>query len=238
MKQRKKGILYLIPTPLSENTAHQFVTKYIADIIMRVDYYLVENIRTARRFLGSLDLGIDIESIQFELVDKHTSLDQIELLLEPLTAGCSAGVLSEAGCPGIADPGALIVTMAHQKNIDVEPLIGPSSIFMALMASGFNGQSFAFHGYLPIGKASRIQSIKTIEKTVMSNSQTQMFMETPYRNNKLFEDLLQHCHPQTKLCVASDITGKNQLIKTQKIQEWKSNVPNLHKIPTIFLIGV
>ena len=238
MKQRKKGILYLIPTPLSENTAHQFVTKYIADIIMRVDYYLVENIRTARRFLGSLDLGIDIESIQFELVDKHTSLEQIELLLEPLTAGCSAGVLSEAGCPGIADPGALIVTMAHQKNIDVEPLIGPSSIFMALMASGFNGQSFAFHGYLPIEKASRIQSIKTLEKTVMSNSQTQMFMETPYRNNKLFEDLLQHCHPQTKLCVASDITGKNQLIKTQKIQEWKSNVPNLHKIPTIFLIGV
>ena len=236
MNQRNKGILYLIPTPLSEHTAHLYITEYLSGIIRGLDYYLVENIRTARRFLAGLHLGLDIETISFEQVDKHATPEQIAHFAQPLLEGRSAGVLSEAGCPGIADPGALIVKFAHEQDIRVEPIIGPSSILMALMGSGFNGQSFTFHGYLPIDKTERKKAIRTLEKMAFSG-QAQIFMETPYRNNQLLEDILRHCGPETKLCIASDITGTKQLIKTQAVRQWKSSVPDLHKTPTMFLLG-
>lgn len=236
MNKQKKGKLYLIPTPLSENSLDKMVTDEMTRTIKILDYFLAENIRTARRFISSLKLGRIIERLHFDVLDKKTSVKEINQLCAPLLNGNDVGVLSEAGCPGIADPGNLAVTFAHQYNIEVIPLVGPSSIFMALMASGFNGQSFVFHGYLPIDKQKRIQVIQTIQKDALNKKQTQIFMETPYRNNQLFTDLLQYCQPFLRLCVAKDISGSMELIKTHTIQEWKKSKPDLHKVPTVFLV--
>ena len=236
MNKQKKGKLYLIPTPLAENSLDKMVTEELNRIIKNLDYFLAENIRTARRFISSLKLGKIIQDLHFDLLDKNTSVKEIGHLCTPLMKGKNMGVLSEAGCPGIADPGNLAVTFAHQHDIEVIPLTGPSSIFMALMASGLNGQSFVFHGYLPIDKQKRIQAIKAVEKDAINKKQTQIFMETPYRNNPLFSDLLKYCRPYTRLCIAKDISGSMEWIKTQSIKEWQESKPDLHKVPTVFLV--
>ena len=236
MNKQKKGKLYLIPTPLSENSLDKMVTAEMNSVIKDLNFFLAENVRTARRFISSLKLDKVIEDLHFDILDKNTSVKEIHILCNPLLQGRDLGVLSEAGCPGIADPGNLAATFAHQHDIEVIPLVGPSSIFMALMASGFNGQSFVFHGYLPIDKQKRMQLIKAIEKDAINKSQTQIFMEAPYRNNRLFADLMQYCRPYTRLCVAKDISGALEMIKTRTILDWKKSRPDLHKVPTIFLV--
>ncbi len=236
MSKKKRGKLYLIPTPLAENSLHKMVTEEMNRVIKSVDFFLAENVRTARRFISSLKLGITIEDLKFDVLDKKTSVKAINQLCAPLLKGKDLGVLSEAGCPGIADPGNLAVTFAHEHNIEVIPLVGPSSIFMALMASGFNGQSFVFHGYLPIDKQKRMQAIKALEKDALKKRQTQIFMETPFRNDQVLNDLLKYCQPYTKLCVAKDVSGASEMIKTRMITEWKKSKPALHKVPTIFVL--
>jgi 16S rRNA (cytidine1402-2'-O)-methyltransferase len=238
MKKIKRGKLYLIPTPLSENSLDKMVTIEMSRVIKSVDYFLAENVRTARRFISSLKLGIKIEDLHFDVLDKKTSDKSIKHLCTPLLKGKDMGVLSEAGCPGIADPGNLAVAFAHQQNIEVIPLVGPSSIFLALMASGFNGQSFVFHGYLPIDKQKRMQAIKSLEKYALNKRQTQIFLETQFRNDQVLNDLLKYCQPYTKLCVAKDVSGASEMIKTQMITEWKKSKPSLHKVPTIFIVYI
>lgn len=231
--------LFLIPCPIAENTASQTLPNEIRDAILQCNHFLVENIRTARRFISELKLGITIENLVFfELTKDSTSADIKKILQQLKSQDCKqVGVISEAGCPGVADPGALAVQLAHQMNIEVEPLVGPSSILLALMASGFSGQSFVFHGYLPIEKANRINKISQLEKEVAKSGQTQIFMETPYRNNAILEDLLQTCHQDTLLSISSDLKGEDSLSKTLTIQQWKTQIPDLHKKPSIFLLG-
>lgn len=236
MLTQKKGILYLIPTPLSQSVIEKSVTPELRKVVASLKYFLAENIRTARRFISSLEAGITIENLQIELLDKNTDYATAAVLCAPLLRGENIGVMSEAGCPGIADPGNMAVTFAHKNNVQVMPLVGPSSIFMALMASGFNGQSFAFHGYLPIKNPERTDVILSLEKTSIKNRQTQIFMETPYRNDQLLNDLLEICQPSTMLCIARDITGENELILSKSVKDWKKSTISLHKMPVIFLM--
>jgi 16S rRNA (cytidine1402-2'-O)-methyltransferase len=233
---QNKGTLYLIPNVIYENTHEEVITRQVREILEQLDYLLVENIRTTRRFISSLKLGKPIESYRFEVADKSLDLELARELMNPINIGKDAGIISEAGCPGIADPGSLLVKLAHDHDIKVVPLAGPSSIFMALMASGFNGQKFTFHGYLPIDKQSRAQQIKLIEKYALSSDETHIFMETPYRNNQVMKDLLKYCQSSTRLCIAKSLTGKNEWVKTKNIGEWKKTIPDLHKEPCIFLI--
>jgi len=236
MKKPTHGSLYLIPTPLAPDTLDKSITSYTRNLISRLDYYVVENARTARRFISSLKIGKSIDQLQFELLDKNTRAKEIFKLLSPLLNGHDVGLMSEAGSPGIADPGALLVEAAHRENIPVIPLVGPSSIFMALMASGFNGQSFSFHGYLPIEKTLRISNIRFMEKEAAKWNRTQIFMETPYRNNKLLDDLIRTCDPHTRLCIACNISSDEEFIQTKSLEQWKKNKPELHKKPTMFLL--
>jgi 16S rRNA (cytidine1402-2'-O)-methyltransferase len=231
--------LFLIPCPIAENTASQTLPAEIRDTILHCNHFLVENTRTARRFISELKLGIKIEDLVFYELTKDSKLGDVKKILQGLkSSNCKwVGVISEAGCPGVADPGALAVQLAHQMNIEVEPLVGPSSILLALMASGFSGQSFVFHGYLPIEKPNRIKKIEQLEKEVIKTGQTQIFMETPYRNNAILEDLLQTCHPESLLSISADLKGEDSFSKTLSIQQWKSQIPDLHKKPTIFLLG-
>jgi len=231
-----KGILYLIPSVLADGTAQQVISPQIKDVVLNTQYYAVENLRTARRYISSLRLGITIEELQMQVLDKKTKDHQVGQILGPLLEGHDVGIISEAGCPGIADPGALAVEFAHKRGIKVVPLTGPSSMFLALMASGFNGQSFAFHGYIPIDKKARIDAIKKLESDSAANYRTQIFMETPFRNNHLLEDLKNTLNPSTKLCIAKNITGNDELILTKTVAEWKKTNIDLHKIPTVFLI--
>ncbi|MGB3464367.1 MAG: SAM-dependent methyltransferase [Cyclobacteriaceae bacterium] len=232
------GKLYLIPSEISPGTGQQTINNQVAEAIRECNYFLTENIRTARRYISSLKLDITIESLNFEVLDKKTDKSQLKELLKPLFLGSSIGVLSEAGCPGVADPGALAVEVAHQHQIQVVPLVGPSSILLALMGSGFNGQSFVFHGYLPIDKKERTASIRKLEKEAAKLHQTQIFMDTPYRNQHLFDDLLQTCANNTLLSVAKVITGENEEIRTMTIAQWKNVKIALHKIPVIFSLYV
>ncbi|WP_130274974.1 SAM-dependent methyltransferase [Cecembia calidifontis] len=234
----KKGKLFLIPTVLAEDTAEKVINQEVRDVVRNVRYYLVENIRTARRYISSLKLGINIEELHFEVLDKKTKETDLSRMMQPLFEGNDIGVMSEAGCPGIADPGSAAVAFAHQKAIEVVPLSGPSSMFLALMGSGFNGQSFAFHGYLPIDKKERIQAIKNLEAESLRQKRTQIFMETPFRNNQLLEDLLQHLHPNTLLCIAKNLTGKDAFIQTKRVMEWKKIPIDLHKVPVVFVLSV
>jgi len=234
MSGQKKGKLYLIPTPLSSGALDRTTTPYQREVIGRTRYFLVENERTARRYISALELGVDIGQLVLERLDKYTPRQDVHAFLEkalPLEDVC---VLSEAGCPGIADPGSLAVEIAHQMNFQVIPLVGPSSILMALMAAGFNGQSFVFHGYLPIDRVERIHRIRKMEKN--ARSQTQIFMETPYRNDQLLMDLLTTCASPTRLCIASNITADGEWIKTYTINDWRSRIPKLNKQPSIFLL--
>ena len=206
-------------------------------IIRKLKVFIVENIRTARRFLKQVDSNIIIDELQFFELNQHTDLNHINKYLEPLLKGEDVGIISEAGCPAIADPGADIVALAQAQKIKVVPLVGPSSILLSLMASGFNGQSFAFHGYLPIEKGQRVDKLKQLERRIYSEQQTQLFIETPYRNRQMVDELLKSLQPQTKLCIAVDITSDTEDIRTKTISEWKKSViPELHKRPCIFLI--
>lgn len=229
-----KGRLYLIPTVIAEGTEDAVISKSIKEVISNLDYFLVENVRTARRYISKLKLGLNIEDLQFEILDKKSSEPSVAKMLDPVLSGKDVGIISESGCPGVADPGSLAVAYAHKVGIQVVPLSGPSSILMALMASGFNGQSFVFHGYVPIDKREILEKIRRMEADATKLGQTQIFMDTPYRNERLFDAILENGHPNTRLSIAKDITGSNEMVKTKTLSDWKKSKPKLHKIPVIF----
>lgn len=230
--------LYLIPVLLGDTPVTSVLPAYNAEIVCHIRHFIVEEVRSARRFLKKVDRDIDIDSLTFYPLNKHTSPEDISSYLKPLLDGEPMGVISEAGCPAVADPGADVVAIAQRKNLKVVPLVGPSSIILSVMGSGFNGQSFAFHGYLPIEPAERVKKLKMLEQRVYSENQTQLFIETPYRNNKMVEDILHTCRPQTRLCIAANITCEGEYIKTKTVKEWqgRGGVPDLSKIPCIFLL--
>ncbi|KQS41467.1 SAM-dependent methyltransferase [Pedobacter sp. Leaf194] len=231
----QNGTLYLIPVPLAEEVAHKTFTPYLVDTINQIDTYIVENSKTARRFLKEAGLKTPQKDLIVHDYGKHNRTDLGQFFTE-LKAGKNVGLMSEAGCPGIADPGADIVAEAHKRGITVVPLVGPSSILLALMASGFNGQSFAFWGYLPIDKEQRTKRIKDLDLSASRYKQTQIFIETPFRNNQMLEEVLKSCKPNTQLCIASNLTGADEFIKTQSIYNWRKEEIDLHKKPTIFLL--
>jgi 16S rRNA (cytidine1402-2'-O)-methyltransferase len=233
----KKGKLILIPTIIGENTAKETLPSIIYDTIKNTNIYIVENIRSARRFIKNIYKEKDIENTTFYSYGKHDSIDLEQDLLIHILAGKDVGLISEAGVPSVADPGSKIVEYAHNYNIRVIPLVGPSSILLALMASGMNGQNFAFNGYLPIESKERTNKIKQLEKLANLRNQTQIFMETPYRNNKLLEVILKTCRSQTRLCIASNITTDHESILTKTILEWKTIKININKQPSIFLLS-
>ena len=221
--------LYLLPVTLGDTPLEQVLPSYNTEIIRGIRHFIVEDVRSARRFLKKVDREIDIDSLTFYPLNKHTSPEDISGYLKPLAGGASMGVISEAGCPAVADPGADVVAIAQRQKLKVIPLVGPSSIILSVMASGFNGQSFAFHGYLPIEPGERAKKLKTLEQRVYAESQTQLFIETPYRNHKMIEDILQNCRPQTKLCIAANITCEGEFIQTGK-----GIFPNCLRFPVFF----
>lgn len=228
--------LYLLPVPLAEKEFSSSLPSKNAEILTRIEVFFVENLKSARRFIAAQKLEIDINKLVFLELDKHSSFEHVFDCL--LKYPGKIGVLSEAGCPGIADPGALAVEAAHELGWKVIPLVGPSSILLTLMASGFNGQNFAFHGYLPIDKKERKNKLKELERQVISSGQTQLFMETPYRNLQLFQAILETCQNSTKLCIAANLTAPDAFIKTTSIGQWKQkSLPDLHKKPAIFCFG-
>lgn len=236
MKENSKPSLYLIPVTLGDSSHERVLPSYNNDIIRTLRYFIVENVRSARRFLKKCDPSIDIDSLTFYELNKHTDHTQLSTFLEPMKKGESMGIISEAGCPAIADPGADVVALAQEMQIKVVPLVGPSSLLMAMMGSGFNGQSFAFHGYLPIDSGERTRKLKQLENRVYSEHQTQLFIETPYRNQKLAEEIIQICKPQTLLCIAMNISLESEYIVTRTIQQWKGKLPDMQKRPCVFLI--
>jgi len=233
----KMAKLYLIPNVLSEGNWQNVLPAQIHPILTNTKHFIVENIRTARRFMKQVNREIIIDECTFYELNKRTKSSELPSFLKPLEKGFDVGVISEAGCPGVADPGADVVRIAHQKGFQVIPIVGPSSILLALMASGLNGQNFAFNGYLPVKPNERVKEITSLDKRIRSSRQTQIFIETPYRNSQLISDLLKACSPSTLLCIAANITGENEFIATKTIQEWKKEIPELHKQPVIFLIG-
>lgn len=233
----EQGTLFLIPTTLGETaeTADVIPVK-INNIINTIDEYIVEDEKSARHYLKKMGIKKTLQEIILHPLNTHTETKEISHYLNSISSGKNIGIISEAGCPGIADPGAEVVKLAHQKNIKIVPLVGPSSILLSLMASGFNGQNFAFNGYLPKERNERIKKIKELEKLVYQKNQTQLFIETPYRNMHLMEDLLANCEKDTLLCIACDISLSTEFIKTKKISEWKKQIPEINKRPTIFSI--
>lgn len=232
-----ENALYLLPVTLGDTEIDNVLPSYNREIIRQIKFFIVENVRSARRFLKKVDRDINIDVLTFYLMDKHTDAAKMASYLKPLEEGNAMGVISEAGCPAVADPGADVVAVAQRKNLRVIPMVGPSSIIMSVMGSGFNGQSFAFNGYLPIEPAERTKRIKQLETRAYTEDQTQLFIETPYRNHKMLEELLRTCKPSTRLCIASGITCAEEYIHTHTIAEWKKiKLHDLSKIPTIFLI--
>jgi len=229
------GDLYLIPNTLGEDNFSFVLPDEVKSVIESLDYFIVENERTARAYIKRLLPDKIQKDIHVEIIDKHTDPLDLPGFLKPIENGKNAGIISEAGVPCIADPGAEIVSIAHRKGLKVIPLVGPSSILLALMASGFNGQQFAFRGYLPFDQQIRKRVFQAMNKDIKDGI-TQIFMETPYRNNKLLDELLKIMHPETKLCIACDITLENEYIRTKTIANWVGSLPDLHKRPTIFLI--
>ncbi len=228
--------LYLIPTSLGECSFDKILPAQNTQIVTDLRHFVVEDVRTARRFLKKANPAIEINDLTFYVLNQHTTPEELSSFLSPMFAGHDLGVLSEAGCPAIADPGADVVAMAQKNNFTVVPLVGPSSILLSLMASGFNGQSFAFVGYLPIQPADRAKMLRKLENRAYTEDQSQIFIETPYRNMKMLEEILQVCQPNTRLCIAVDITLETEFIKTKTVKEWKTQLPDLSKRPCIFLI--
>jgi 16S rRNA (cytidine1402-2'-O)-methyltransferase len=232
-----ESALYLIPVPLDNDAPiGRSLPAYNLEPIKEIRHFIVENVRSARRFLKKCDRSINIDTLEFTVLDEHTSLDEVPQMLRPLEEGQPMGVISEAGCPAIADPGADVVAVAQRKGLKVVPLVGPSSILLALMASGFNGQSFAFNGYLPINQPQRGAKLKEMERRIIKERQTQIFIETPYRNNKLIAELATTLSGNRMLCVASDITGEKERIQTLPLNRWAKEKYDFDKIPTIFLL--
>lgn len=228
--------LYLLPVTLGDTPLGNVLPQYNSEVIAGIRHFIVEDVRSARRFLRKVDPQFDIDGSQFFELNKHTLPEDVSGFLRPLQDGKPMGVISEAGCPAVADPGADVVAIAQRKGLKVVPLVGPSSIILSVMASGFNGQSFAFNGYLPVKPDERVKKLRQLEQRVYNESQTQLFIETPYRNGKMVEDILSVCRPQTKLCIAANITCEGEFVKTRTVKEWKGRVPDLSKIPCIFLL--
>ena len=238
---KDKGTIYMIPCPISdERDVWDVLPKHNLEVMNSLDYFIVENVRSARRFLSRVGIERKIDKLEFVELNEHTtSAEEVERMLRPVLEGRSAGVISEAGVPGVADPGADIVALAHRNSVKVVPLVGPSSILMSVMASGLNGQSFAFVGYLPIKDGERLKRLRELERRVRDERQSQLFIEAPYRNVKLFDTLVRSVAPTLRLTVATDITAPEEFIATLTIAEWrKRGVPNIAKRPTIFLLGI
>jgi len=230
------GKLYLIPTTLGDNAPLEVLPLSVKKVIEQVDIFIVENEKTARRFIKSIHPKKQQSRLTIFHLNKFTNSGEIPSFLDPCLQGKNIGLLSEAGCPGVADPGADVVSIAHGKNIQVVPLVGPSSILLAIMSSGMNGQNFAFNGYLPIDKGDRKQELKHLERISFEKKQSQIFIETPYMNNKMLEDICQALNNNTRICVACDITLTTEYIKTKTVLDWKKNMVDFHKRPTIFII--
>jgi 16S rRNA (cytidine1402-2'-O)-methyltransferase len=232
-------ILYLIPVPIAEDTLKSALPDQVVEIVKECKVLFVENIRTARRFIASLKAGIVIDDLEFFELFKGTEDHVVAEYAERLrTLTVPAAIMSEAGCPGVADPGSALIALAHEMNVKVVPLVGPNSMTLLLMASGLNGQRYTFNGYLPINNPQRRNAIIAISAEVQKSGTTQLFMETPFRNNSMLKDVLSHCPKSMKLCIGSDLTGATEMIRTLTIAEWNSAVPELHKIPTVFALGV
>jgi len=230
------GKIYLIPVPLADTKLNKVLPDYNLQAVRDIRHFAVENIRSARRFLKKVDAGFDIDSTCFYVLNEQTPKEDIAAMLDPVGKGFDLGIISEAGCPAIADPGADLVAIAQRHSIEVVPLIGPSSIILSLMGSGFNGQSFAFNGYLPIDKNARAETLRRLEKLTSVHKQTQIFIETPYRNNTLIQTITQTLKPTTLLCVAANITSPEQSIRTMPVSVWAKTKYDYNKIPAIFLI--
>jgi 16S rRNA (cytidine1402-2'-O)-methyltransferase len=230
-----KGKVFLIPTVIADNTHHHVISQQCLEVLPAIRHFLVEDVRTARRFLSALKIYDNIESLHFSVLNKDTKPSELKQLMEPLFEGNDIGILSESGCPGVADPGALAINYCHRNDVKVIPLVGPSSILLALMASGLNGQKFAFHGYLPIEGKELVKSIRTFEEESRKNQQTQIFIETPYRNNQILKSLIGTLTHQTELCIALDLTGTDELIKTRTVKDWLTQRIELPKKPAVYL---
>jgi 16S rRNA (cytidine1402-2'-O)-methyltransferase len=231
-----RGKLYLIPTTLGEMNPHDVLPETVKRAVDFIDFFIVENEKTARKFIKAINPEKIQANLKISTLNKYTEITEYNTMIAPCLDGLNIGLMSEAGCPGVADPGAVIVKIAHEKGIQVIPLVGPSSILLAMMGSGMNGQSFAFNGYLPIDKTEKKIALKNLEKVSQDKNQSQIFIETPYRNNKLLEDILQALQPNTLLCVATDITLPTEYIKTLRVADWKKKKVDLHNRPTIFII--
>lgn len=231
-----KGKLLLFPTTLGDSDLNHILPVFNIELISQIKHFIVEDLRTARRFLKKCNRDIDIDSLQFFELNKHTSKDDIINFLNPLKRGNDVGLISEAGCPAIADPGADVVSLAQEADIQVIPLVGPSSILLAMMASGFNGQSFAFNGYLPIDLKEKKDLLKKMEHRIFNEKQTQIFIETPYRNMKTISEIIQLGSPALKLCIAADITLSSEYIKTRYLKSWTGKLPDLNKRPAIIIL--
>lgn len=230
-----KGKLYLIPNIIADETSSVVIPQQVINTLPLIQHFLVEDLRTARRYLSGLKVFPTIEALHFEVLNKETTEQQLPALMKPIMEGFNVGVISESGCPGVADPGALAVNYAHENHIQVVPLVGPSSILLALMASGLNGQQFTFHGYLPIDAREAATRIKELERISKAKNQTQIFIETPYRNNAVFDHFLKTLHLETKLTVALDLTGLHEFVRTLTIEQWKKQKQNWPKSPAVFL---
>ncbi|HZK09044.1 MAG TPA: SAM-dependent methyltransferase [Bacteroidales bacterium] len=231
-----ENALYLIPVTLGDQEPALVLPVKVFDVIGELEEFIVENERTARRFLRKSGYTRNFDTVKFHLLNKHTLPEELAPFLDSVKNGKAVGLLSEAGVPCIADPGAVVVQLCHQHSLRVIPLTGPSSLLLALMASGFNGQNFAFHGYLPIQKPELRQKLRELEASIYQRDQTQIFIETPYRNDKLIENILSHCQPQTRLCIATDITLDTEWISTRPVSWWRQHKPTLHKRPSVFLL--
>jgi 16S rRNA (cytidine1402-2'-O)-methyltransferase len=231
-----RGTLYLIPTPLGDGDLGWILPAEIRSLIFSLDTFVVEHPKTARHFLKQIGTQKPLQELTLLTLNEHTKPDELAALLAPALHGKNIGLISEAGCPAIADPGANLVRLAHAKEVRVMPLVGPSSILLALMGSGLNGQRFAFHGYLPAEKAERIKAIKSLEKESLEKDQTQVFIETPYRNLALFQDIVAACEGKTWLCVAAELTSASERIETKRISDWRMTTPDINKKPIIFLL--
>jgi 16S rRNA (cytidine1402-2'-O)-methyltransferase len=231
------GKIYLVPTPVEDELFENYLPSEITNVINKVNYFIVEELKTARRFIKKINKQKIIDDCLFNELNEHTKEKELEAFLLPILNGQNAAILSEAGCPGVADPGQNLIALAHKKNIQVIPLVGPSSILLALMASGFNGQYFKFNGYLPKDQNARKQKLKELEADSHKTGTTHIFIETPYRNNHLFADMLVVLPSQALVCVASELKSINEFVKTKTVHDWKTNIPDLDKKNTVFLIG-
>ncbi|PLX06150.1 MAG: SAM-dependent methyltransferase [Marinilabiliales bacterium] len=228
--------LFLIPNLIGDTSPEMVTPAVLPSIVESLKHFIVEDVRNARRYLRKLSKDVIIDDLEFYTLNKHTTQEEISTYLNAAKNGFNIGLISEAGLPCVADPGNVIVEMAHNIGLQVVPITGPSSIFLALMASGLNGQNFAFNGYLPVDQNQRVKKLKELEQKVYKDKQSQIFMDTPYRNNKMFDDIISYLSPNTYLCVAVNVTCEDEFIMTMKIAKWKNNRPDLHKKPCIFII--